>query len=578
MTIRYAEENKRKLSEAGITPTDSNVYLAHFLGPAGAIDILKKDDGQQLNNVLPSTVLNANPFLKGKSVGDLKEWSANKMGDGSSQPGISEKILGKMSGGVSYRVSEKMANEIEQQMNRELAAAKAARKEQLSRYEDDMTNKIVAYEKTGVGRDEIVRGIATGVNLGSDKINDFAMRAEAADIAFGLANSDDMTAERMQVAHDDLRQRMVEGEVDPYRGMLITEAIQKQIDARRKAEEDGTIPEYESARGRTANPIVPHDFSNPDMAKDARYSRTAVTSDPSQIISADDVKRFKNEWEVADLGERRTKVEYIKNLTNGDPKLVNSVVKRVAKEQPSVALMMKMAASDNMEEQNAFNIILEGRTWLDNNKGLIRDEAGIKRVINSKITSIVPDRTGGRGTAAYNDLVWSAYAKLSLDAGIDPDEKDYDEGILDSAVALVFGTDDMSMRTGVGSFDIIPYKYGASVSEMEDEFKDFTDTDLIGMNGGANPVDDRGIVRNASWIYNHSKLVPLYDDGEGIVYGLEYRDSLGNPKIIKKQESRDPFIVRFGTLLGKVEYDRKWSALGFVSESGERKYDNQPEE
>jgi len=83
MTARYAEENVSVLKAAGIEPTAGNVYLAHFLGPGGAKTALKNSDDTALSAILPADVMKANPFLKERSVGWLRNWSSKKMGKAS---------------------------------------------------------------------------------------------------------------------------------------------------------------------------------------------------------------------------------------------------------------------------------------------------------------------------------------------------------------------------------------------------------------------------------------------------------------------------------------------------------------
>lgn len=82
LTARYAEQNASVLESAGIEPTAGNVYLAHFLGPAGAKKVLQNEDQVPLEAVLPAEHITANPMLKGKSVGWLRNMASTKMGTG----------------------------------------------------------------------------------------------------------------------------------------------------------------------------------------------------------------------------------------------------------------------------------------------------------------------------------------------------------------------------------------------------------------------------------------------------------------------------------------------------------------
>lgn len=86
MTAKYAEENAAVLRNAGLEPTAANVYLAHFLGPGaksgGAVQVLQHTDDTPLETVIPSRKMNANPHLKGRTVGWLRNWASQKMGTG----------------------------------------------------------------------------------------------------------------------------------------------------------------------------------------------------------------------------------------------------------------------------------------------------------------------------------------------------------------------------------------------------------------------------------------------------------------------------------------------------------------
>lgn len=80
MTTRYTQENVEYLKNQGIQATDGNVYLAHFLGPGGASRVLKADPATDVASVIGQDAVNANPFLKGKTIADLRAWSDKKMG------------------------------------------------------------------------------------------------------------------------------------------------------------------------------------------------------------------------------------------------------------------------------------------------------------------------------------------------------------------------------------------------------------------------------------------------------------------------------------------------------------------
>lgn len=66
-------------SRLGITPTDADLYGAHFLGPQGYASVYNKPSNTPLSSVLTPGAMSANPFLAGKTTGFLKNWLAKKM-------------------------------------------------------------------------------------------------------------------------------------------------------------------------------------------------------------------------------------------------------------------------------------------------------------------------------------------------------------------------------------------------------------------------------------------------------------------------------------------------------------------
>ena len=79
---QYTAISKKQLEDAGITATDSALYMAHFLGPEGAIRLLKSNESTALTQAVSaeSMAANANVFGKLSTVGDLKKWADTKMG------------------------------------------------------------------------------------------------------------------------------------------------------------------------------------------------------------------------------------------------------------------------------------------------------------------------------------------------------------------------------------------------------------------------------------------------------------------------------------------------------------------
>lgn len=84
MTAAYARDNAKALSDAGLPVTPGSIYLSHFAGPQGAINLLRADPSSSASAVLGDKVSGANPFLRNMSVGDLASWAGRKAGG---QPG-----------------------------------------------------------------------------------------------------------------------------------------------------------------------------------------------------------------------------------------------------------------------------------------------------------------------------------------------------------------------------------------------------------------------------------------------------------------------------------------------------------
>lgn len=79
MVTHLARENESFLRTRGHDITSGRLYLAHFLGPAGAHTALSANPQATVLDVMGAAVVNANPFLRGKSVSDLLNWADRKM-------------------------------------------------------------------------------------------------------------------------------------------------------------------------------------------------------------------------------------------------------------------------------------------------------------------------------------------------------------------------------------------------------------------------------------------------------------------------------------------------------------------
>jgi hypothetical protein len=88
MTEAYAADNGAVLSGAGLPVNPGTTYLAHFAGPQGAIKVLQADPNAPIEGILGAKAVAANPFLKGKTAGDVAAWAGQKMGGAQPQPAL----------------------------------------------------------------------------------------------------------------------------------------------------------------------------------------------------------------------------------------------------------------------------------------------------------------------------------------------------------------------------------------------------------------------------------------------------------------------------------------------------------
>lgn len=86
MTRLYMRENREKLREAGLPSGPGEVYLSHFLGPAGAADALRGPLNASIRSIMSPDAIAANTGISfnGKrfsqfTLGDLRGWARHKM-------------------------------------------------------------------------------------------------------------------------------------------------------------------------------------------------------------------------------------------------------------------------------------------------------------------------------------------------------------------------------------------------------------------------------------------------------------------------------------------------------------------
>jgi len=94
MVQLYIRDNAKVLQRMGIQLTDANLYLAHFLGPGGATDLLKSAPGTKANDVLGADQISANQsILDGKTREEVIAWAQKKVGISATELDILEDIV-----------------------------------------------------------------------------------------------------------------------------------------------------------------------------------------------------------------------------------------------------------------------------------------------------------------------------------------------------------------------------------------------------------------------------------------------------------------------------------------------------
>lgn len=75
------DTNRQYLEKQKVSTSDAAIYLAHFLGPNGAVKVLSQPDSAPLASVISPSQMEANPMLqKMSTVADIKSWADKKMG------------------------------------------------------------------------------------------------------------------------------------------------------------------------------------------------------------------------------------------------------------------------------------------------------------------------------------------------------------------------------------------------------------------------------------------------------------------------------------------------------------------
>jgi hypothetical protein len=102
------DTNRQYLEKQKVSTSDAAIYLAHFLGPNGAVKVLSQPDSTPLASVISPSQMEANPMLqKMSTVADIKSWADKKMGGGGFASAAAGAILSGPMGG--YQPNSSMA-------------------------------------------------------------------------------------------------------------------------------------------------------------------------------------------------------------------------------------------------------------------------------------------------------------------------------------------------------------------------------------------------------------------------------------------------------------------------------------
>ena len=133
MVSLYARENAQFLQRMGVQINDANLYLAHFLGPQGATNLLRAAPNAQTSSVLGADQISANAsILEGKTAEQVIQWAREKVGISREQLALGQQL-----------------NELDQKTAEELADQKKATTEKIA----DLDHQIAQQRLINAGKE-----------------------------------------------------------------------------------------------------------------------------------------------------------------------------------------------------------------------------------------------------------------------------------------------------------------------------------------------------------------------------------------------------------------------------------------
>lgn len=94
----YARQNAERLRDASESVTEANLYLTHFLGPNGALKVIKAAANTPVTALLSKAQINANQSIlgDGATAGTVRQFASNKFGEATASEGAIEQRLAEL--------------------------------------------------------------------------------------------------------------------------------------------------------------------------------------------------------------------------------------------------------------------------------------------------------------------------------------------------------------------------------------------------------------------------------------------------------------------------------------------------
>lgn len=141
MFAHFRAQNQSVLSEAGLPINHATEYLAHFFGAGTAVNVLSADPNAQVSDLVPASVIKANPFLKNMTVSDVQNWSARKMTMKASDIAAQQVVIDQIEDTEIRAMASRALTDQFQVRNRYENAAAAEYETRLVASDDTLTNQ-----------------------------------------------------------------------------------------------------------------------------------------------------------------------------------------------------------------------------------------------------------------------------------------------------------------------------------------------------------------------------------------------------------------------------------------------------